>query len=220
MVRRLAAGLDSLLFPYRVLTHPPDLAAEPQGTVFCMDSRVAADLPHLPGPTIVVLSGARLTDEAVAKLRGEQVRTLRLAEITPATLLRAVISATSRSDVDAVGRRLQHLGKLSRVQRAVISAFLEDPRNMTRLADLRRALAPLSREGAQKLVRASGFDRAEHLFTALRCAAWVLLRAQGLERKEVELYLGIGDRAAFRRACRRAGVPTLQRSLGPEGFEA
>jgi hypothetical protein len=220
VARRLAAGLDTLLVPYRVV-EPRALAlpCEPHGTVYCLDSRMAAEVPRLMGPTIVVLSGAWISDETVARLRGGYLSTLRLSEITPPTLLRAVISATAHSDVEAVSERLQRLGRLRRVAGPLIAAFLADPTHMNRLTDLRRALAPLSRESAQALVRASGFERAEHLFTALRCAAWALLTAEGVDRRQVEEYLGIYDRASFRRACRRAGVPTLHRGLRPEVFE-
>jgi hypothetical protein len=220
VTRRLAAGLDSLLVPYRVVeARAPVLPPEPQGTVYCLDSRMAAEVPRLMGPTIVVLSGAWISDETVARLRGGNLCTLRLADITPATLLRAVISATTHSDVGAVAERLQRLGRLRQVRAALITAFLEEPGRMNRLTDLRRALAPLSRESAQALVRASGFERAEHLFTALRCAAWALLTSEGVERRQVEEYLGILDRASFRRACRRAGVPTLHRGLSLDEFD-
>ena len=220
VARRLAAGLDTLLVPYRgVEAQASHLPPVPHRTVYCLDSRMAAELPRLLGPTIVVLSGAWISDETVAKLRGGHLCTLRLSEITPATLLRAVISATARSDVGAMAERLQRLGRLCRVRASLIAAFLEEPGHMNRLSDLRRALAPLSRESAQALVRSSGFERAEHLFTALRCAAWALLTAEGVDRRQVEEYLGIFDRASFRRACRRAGVPTLHRGLRPEMFE-
>jgi len=220
VARRLAAGLETLLVPYRVVEcKETALPAEPHGTVYCLDSRMAAELPRLPGPTIVVLSGAWISDETVAKLRGGNLRPLRLADITPATLLRAVVAATAQSDVETVVGRLQRLGRLRQVRAALINAFLEEPGHMNRLTDLRRALAPLSRESAQAVVRAAGFERAEHLFTALRCAAWALLTAEGVDRRQVEDYLGIADRASFRRACRRAGVPTLHRGLRPEVFE-
>lgn len=220
VARRLTAGLDSLLVPYKVVeARAPVLPPEPQGTVYCLDSRMAAEMPRLMGPTIVVLSGAWISDETVARLRGGYLCTLRLADITPATLLRAVISATVHSDVGALVERLQRLGRLRRVRTTLIAAFLEEPGHMNRLTDLRRALAPLSREAAQALVRASGFERAEHLFTALRCATWALLTADGVERRQVEEYLGILDRASFRRACRRAGVPTLRRGLSPDEFD-
>jgi hypothetical protein len=112
------------------------------------------------------------------------------------------------------------MGKLERVPQAVITAFLEDPAGSRRIQDLRRSLAPLSRESAQALVRSAGFPRAEHLFTALRSAAWILLMREGVNRKRIEQYLGIVDRTSFRRACKRAGVPAVHAKLRPEAFDA
>lgn len=221
VARRLAGTLDALACPYRVAdpAAPAGAAALP-GAVHCMDSGMAAELPGLPGPTVVVLSGARVSDEGLARLRGAPVAVLRLDEIAPGALLAAVLSAGAGSDLAGLAEQLRALRRLEAVQQRLVAAFLGNPPQAQRLADLRRALAPLSREGAQGLVRASGFARAEHLFTALRCAAWMLLVRQGLDRRQVEAYLGIADRASFRRACRRAGVPAPHRALRPETFDA
>lgn len=221
VVRRVAAGLDALSLPYRISEpRASALAGGPRGTVYFLGSGVASDLPAIPGPTIVVLYGARLSDEAVLRLRDRHLCTLLLSRLTPASLLGAVISARSSAEVDSLAEQLQRLGKFDHVPLPLITSFLRDPGGMTRLTDLRRGLTPLSREAAQRLVRSTGFSRAEHLFTALRCAAWALLRREGLNRKEIEQYLGIGDRTSFRRACRRAGVPALHLGLCPERFDA
>jgi hypothetical protein len=177
------------------------------GAVYCIDSSLATELPRLPGPTIVIVSGARVSDEVVVKVRAWRITPLRLSDITPKTLLRALVSATAGSDIDDVAARLQRIGRFAHVDRAVIAAFLENPARMRRLTDLRRSLAPLSRESAQGLVRSCGFRRAEHLFTALRCAVWALLVDVGVGRQQAEPYLGIHDRGSLRRACQRAGVP-------------
>jgi hypothetical protein len=220
VVRRVTEGLEKLCFPYRIYEPAPSRVAEgPRGMVYCLGSRLAAELPSFPGPTIVILSGAQLTDEAVARLQGKRVCALHLATLTPTLLLRAIVVARSGSDVGCMAERLRGIPRLSRVPLALVTAFLEDPPAMTRLNDLRRALAPLSREGAQSLVRRAGFARAEHLFTALRCGAWALLQGQALNRAEVERYLAIGDRTSFRRACHRAGVPVLRSGLCTEAFD-
>ena len=220
VVRRVSAGLDRLSFSYRVCEPcTAQLAAGPQGAVYCLGSRVASELASLPGPTIVILYGARLTDEAVVRLQGRRVCPLRLSALTPTTLLQAIIHVRSGSDPGCMAERLQALPMLRRIPPPLVAAFLEDPVGMTRLHDLRRAVA-LSRESAQAMVRAAGFARAEHLFTALRSAAWMLLRRDGLNRREAEQYLGIGDRTSFRRACRRAGVPALHAHLCPDAFGA
>ena len=52
----------------------------------------------------------------------------------------------------------------------------------------------------------AGFERAEHLCTALRAETWIWFAQRGLRRTVFEHYLGITDRATFRRACSRAVV--------------
>jgi hypothetical protein len=221
IVRRVAAGLEALSCPYSICEPCVSaLSAGPGGAVYYLGSRVASDLPRFPGPTIVILSGARLTDEAVLKLQGRRMSTLHVDGLTPTSLLRAMVCARCDSEIENIARQLGRMGKLERVPQAVITAFLEDPTGSMRIHDLRRALAPLSRESAQALVRAAGFPRAEHLFTALRCAAWLLLMREGVNRKTIEQYLGIIDRTSFRRACKRAGVPAIHANLRSEAFGA
>jgi len=205
--------------PYQVV-HPrsAELPAPAPGDVYCIDSRLAAEVPQLPGPTVVVLSGARVSDELTWKLQSGQVKALRLADVTPDALLAAALSAVVGGNIGTLSADLRHFGRLSRVDDRLVRAFLGNPGRMRRLSDLRRALAPLSREAAQERVRACGFGRAEHLFATLRCAAWVLLLGLGLERTPVERYLEVCDRPSFRRACRRAGVPAPRRGLRPEAF--
>lgn len=221
VVRRVATSLDVLSFPYTILEPCASrLMTCPHGALYCLGSRVASELPRFPGPTIVVLYGAQLTDEAVLSLRGRRLCTLHLDGLTPTSLLRAMISARSGTETGSIAGQLQRLRRFERVPPDLITAFLEHPAAMTRLRDLRRALGPISRESAQQLVRSSGFPRAEHLFTALRCAAWVLIKSDGVNRKEISKYLGICDRTSFRRACRRAGIPALHAELCPEAFDA
>jgi hypothetical protein len=221
VVRRVAAGLEALSCPYSICEpRAAALSKGPAGAVYCLGSRVASDLSRFPGPTIVLLSGARLTDEAVLKLQGRRMSTLHVNGLTPTSLLRAMVCARCESEIESIARQLGRMGKLQRVPQGVITAFLQDPAGLTRIHDLRRALAPLSREGAQALVRSAGYARAEHLLTALRCAAWILLMREGVDRKRIEQYLGILDRTSFRRACKRAGVPSVHVNLRPEAFDA
>jgi hypothetical protein len=220
IVRRVVAGLEALSRPYSILEPcPAVVSAGPRGAVYCLGSRVASDLPGFPGPTVVILSGAPLTDEAVNKLHGRHMCTLHMDALTPTSLLQAMISARSGSELDSLAARLGRMGKLHLVPLPLIMAFLQSPAGMLRLNHLRRVLAPLSREKAQRMVQSAGFPRAEHMFTALRCAAWVLLKRDGVNRGEVERYLGITDRTSFRRACRRAGIPPLHQNLSPEAFD-
>jgi hypothetical protein len=215
--RRLTAVLDVLHCPYVVVKLPaPELPAPGPGTVYCVDSRLAVELPRIPDPAVIMLSGALVSDEIMCMLQRRRVCTLRLAEVTTKSLLSALLSATTSCEVDSLSCRLRNLRMFRDVDKGLLAAFLENPSRMLRLEDMRRALAPLSREAAQARVRACGFHRAEHLFTALRLAAGSLLFEAGLSQPQVEEYLGIFDRGSFRRACRRAGVPTLARDLRPE----
>lgn len=221
IVRRVVAGLEALSRPYVILEpRAAAVSAGPPGAVYCLSSRVASDLPGFAGPTIIILSGAHLTDEALLRLQGRRMCTLRVDAVTPTLLLQAIISARCGTEAGCVAAELARLGRLQSIPPALITAFLQAPATMLRLNHLRKAMAPLSRESAQRLVRAAGFPRAEHLFTALRCGAWVLLRRDGVNRAEIERYLGITDRTSFRRACKRAGVPAIQEQLSPETFDA
>jgi hypothetical protein len=212
--------LDALNCPYAlVLPRAQQLPERPRGTVYCVDSRLAGELSHLPDRTVIMLSGALVPDGIVSVIQLRHVRTLRLDDVNPRSLLTALLSATTGTEVEGMAERLRGLAMFHRVEAEVVNAFLRAPARMFRLEDLRRALAPLSREAAQGLVRAAGFHRAEHLFTALRVGTGALLQEAGLEPREVEEYLGILDRGSLRRACRRAGVPALARGLCPEALD-
>jgi Uncharacterised nucleotidyltransferase len=218
--RRVAADLDALRLSYRVVQMPTtDVSVDHQTAVYFLDAAAANTLTRFPKSTIVVVANDVVTVEMAKRFDSQHILTLRLEDITPESLLSASILATTGWDSDELARRVLHLGRFHQVDPHVIAAFLRRPAGMTRLTDLRRALKPLSREMAQRLVRSCGFYRAEHLFTALRCATWALLMEGGVERREVERHLGIADRASFRRACRRASVPTLHRGLRLALFE-
>lgn len=219
--RRLEASLEGLHFPFHV--HEPvalHSQCNPRDAIYCIDSQSAATLPRLPGPTLIILSGAHIPDEAFATICAQRWGVLRLAELCPHRLLNGLISTFVQTDVDEFVPKLRELQRFEQVPAEVITTFIRNAADMTRLQDLRRHLAPLSRCAAQDLIRSSGFDRAEHLFTALRCALWILLCECGVHRKLTEEYLGIIDLGGFRRACRRADVPALHRGLNLEAFQA
>lgn len=197
-----------------------ELPARPLGTIYCVDSQLASELAFIPDLTVLILSGALVSDDLIARLQQRQVVTLRLKETTPGSLLRALLSVTIGSKIDGLENRLRRLYFLQAVDADLVTAFLANPASMLRLTDLRRAMAPLSREGAQALVRAAGYLRAEHLFTALRLAAWTVLLEAGISRASVESYLGVHDRGSFRRACARAGLPAPCRALSTERLAA
>jgi hypothetical protein len=219
--KRLEAGFDRLRFPYHCYESPALAAAGRCGDhIFCIDSQAAASLHALPGPTLIILSDAQISDRLFALVGSQSWSVLHLDDLHPEQLLRSVISTLVKADVNQLVASVLRLPRFRNVPAGVVTAFLQNAAQMTRLQDLRRHLGPLSRPAAQELIRSSGFSRAEHLFTALRCALWILLGENGLNRAEVEQYLGILDRGSFRRACRRAEVPTLREGLRLDAFEA
>lgn len=220
VVDRLAQTLDALHVPYRVASATELMSERSPRTVFCLGSRTASELPRIPGPTVLVFYGAGVTHGEIDKLRDAHVTTVRFRSLTPAVLLCAVTSVMLGTDVDGVGVALMRLSMFRGVAPRLIAEFLHDPSAMHRLTDLRRALGGISRESAQALLRESGFRRAEHLFAALRSASWALMMAEGIDRQAIEQYLAIHDRTAFRRACRRAGVPAPRRGLNVDAFSA
>jgi hypothetical protein len=130
--------------------------------------------------------------------------------------LGAIISAAH----EEIARVLRRLEMFRHVPHEVVTAFLRRPNEFRRLADLRRTLRT-SRGRAHGILRSSQrFKRAEHLFTALRCATWAFLTSEGLERSAVEEYLGIVDRPDFRRSCDRAGLPAPRLGIGLKTFSA
>lgn len=203
LARSLLAALEQLRFLH-CLASVVELGwtVEEPAIIYCLSATEAEDLARLPGPAVLVGSlacagGAEKADLPVGSAP------LATSDLTPVSLLRALIVAALGTNADFVARRLAQLEMFSRVPPELIHAFVRDPSGMTRLWDLRRCMK-LSRRRAQKVARLTGrFDRAEHLLTALRCASWAELMHRGLHRGAVECYLGIEDRSDFRRACER-----------------
>lgn len=217
----LTRAISALNYPYSLIAPSGrELPAHPPDTVYCVESQLAGELASIPEMTVLVLSGALVSDDLIARLQQRPIVALRLKETTPGSLLRALLSVTVGSGLDDLENRLRRLYFLQAVDTDLVTAFLANPAGMLRLKDLRRARAPLSREGAQALVRAAGYLRAEHLFTALRLATWTVLLETGISRTIVESYLGIHDRGSFRRACTRAGLPAPCRALSSERLGA
>ena len=164
-------------------------------------------MDSLPVPAIVVCCGASIPDNVVSVVARAGVPTIDIRNLTEETLLQALVGATSNGPASPLALQL-HLTSHPRfllVPMSIIEAFVQSPRNMVRLSDICRALRIFGAEG-RRVLRSAGFDRAEHLCTALRAEAWIWFSQQGLRRTVFEHYLGIFDRATFRRACSRAVV--------------
>lgn len=91
------------------------------------------------------------------------------------------------------------------IPRRVLEVFVHKPAGVQTTVDFARALAE-SHGKVRDMVHSCGFERTEHLVTALRAESWVWFARAGVPRTRLEPYLGIYDRTDFRRACRRAGI--------------
>lgn len=216
--RSVIAALEHLRFPYRLHSFGrEDKLLEEPGTVRILGQTESDRLSHVPRP--VVLLGPHSPPEKSAGIwRPKGSALVDLRDLTPASLLRSLVVSTSGTGSDFVARHLVTLKMFSRIPEALVHVFLRDPRRMTRLQDLRRDMH-VPRAKAQALIRFTGrFERAEHLFAALRCATWAILMEQNFTRSSVEEYLGMRDASAVRRACRRAGIPAPHRGLRLNAF--
>lgn len=207
VLRRVGTVLEDMRVSHRVVASVETERLRTSHAVYCLGYCIARELPELPGPTVLVANGVAIPDWEVEAMSSDKVVFLRLEDVNCTSLLHATISAALGTDIDVIGRDLAALDVFTNLPTRLIQRFLRDPRRMYRRCDLQRTLPSLSRERAQAFVRSLGFERAEHLFTTLRCATWLLLIERGIERRHVERYLGIEDRPTFRRSCVRAGLP-------------
>lgn len=203
---RLCRLLEALRLRHEVLPAEEVSGVRNPNRVYLLGSGTAACLPSLPGPTVVVSYGAMIADTALVAAAASGAIVVWLEELTPATLLRAILSANLGTSLERLSHELADSELLAGVPTAVIDGFLRSPTSFTRQRDLRRVLPTLSRDRLRVTIRQCGFARAEHLCTTLRLLTWSLLVQHGVDRRATEQYLGIADRATFRRACRRAGL--------------
>ena len=214
--RRLSKCLTHVGIPHRVYESRQLQIRVPSGSLYCLCTRTVALLGVLPLPAIVVCCGVSVPDDVVAIVARASVPTIDISNLTAETLLQAIVDATSgcpRSPIAVKLHLTSHPG-FQRVPVPLIEAFLRAPRNMVRLSDICRALR-ISRADGRSMLRFAGFERAEHLCTALRAETWIWFAQQGIRRTVFEHYLGITDRTTFRRACCRATVSVPWRSDCP-----
>lgn len=221
LANRVLTALKDLRFPHRRVGDVDALKSnsEEGGVIYCVEPTIVHEATRLPGPAVFIpfrrgTGGKEQWEQPAGAVL------LPADRLTGARLLRALVVASLGTNVDFVAPRLAQLGMLNRVPQELVYGFLRDPSSMMRLRDVRRVMN-VGRQKAQALVRFTGrFERAEHLLTVLRCATWVLLMDQGLARPAIEAYLGMNDRAAFRRACHRAQVPVPHEGASLNAFSA
>jgi hypothetical protein len=155
---------------------------------------------------VILYDGAGLPLDAVRAVGEGRAVGLSSESLTPARLAGAMLRArVGVTESGAMGALEQAFG--SRLPAQLVRAFLQDPARFTRLSDFVAVLP--SRKRARSLLGDVGLGRAEHLATRMRCSLWRWLRQCGLRDRTIAEFLGVRDRANFRRACRRAkvGVP-------------
>jgi hypothetical protein len=129
------------------------------------------------------------------------------SSLSPTTVLQAIVNTSDEAIPSGLALKV-HLASHPSFQRVpieLIDRFVAAPSQLTRLSAICVALQ-ISRPNCRALLRSAGFERAEHLFTALRAEAWIWFAQRGMPRAVFEKYLGIRDRKTFRRACCRAAV--------------
>jgi hypothetical protein len=180
-----------------------------RGAIYCLGSRAAARSKDVPQPALIVTAGAAIPDELLGVVTGKRWAAMRLLNLTPGTLLEALMRLTARVDLDGL---LQHLaGHFSKVPHQFLAAFVLGPTRIATLEHIARAVERRLPE-ARRIVAAAGCRQPEHLLAALRSESYSWLSSQGFARSAIEEYLGIKDHPTFRRACHRAGVPVPWRN--------
>ena len=179
----------------------------PTAGLYCVCTRTVAILGTVPTPALVVCCGVSVPDAVVALVARTGSPVIDASNLSPASLLQAIVNISDDSTPCATALKLYLASHPSfqRVPIKLIDRFLSAPSEMMRLRDICKALQ-ISRPTCRALLRSAGFERAEHLHTALRAEAWIWFAQHGMRRAVFEKYLGIRDRKTFRRACSRAAV--------------
>ena len=179
----------------------------PTARLYCVCTRTVAIFGTVPSPAIVVCCGVSVPDAVVSLVARAGSQVIDASSLSPRTLLQAIVNTVDDNTPCELALKL-HLASHHRFQRVpveLIDHFVSAPSELTRLSDICVALQ-ISRSTCRTLLRSAGFQRAEHLLTALRAEAWIWFAQHGMRRAMFEKYLGIRDRKTFRRACCRAAV--------------
>lgn len=165
----------------------------------CVGAELLEGRRPLPRPTVVVCASRAVDDRTLAVASESGAVPIRLAQLGPSTLLGALIRAQW-------GLRPTDLTvRIAGLPHQVALGFLRWPPNCRGLHDVCRLLG-VSPDRARQVVRLTGYQRAEHLFTRCRAEAWTLLTETGVRPGALTRYLGIRRYANFVRACDRAAV--------------
>lgn len=179
----------------------------PTAGLFCVCARTVAILGAVPSPAIVVCCGMAVPDNVVSLVSRAGTQVMNASSLSPKTLLQAIVNTVDDSTPCELALKLYLTSHpcFQRVPIELIDHFVTAPFEVMRLGYICLALQ-ISRPTCRALLRSAGFERAEHLCTALRAEAWIWFAQQGIRRAVFEEYLGIRDRKTFRRACCRAAV--------------
>jgi len=178
----------------------------PDSHVVCTGPSGATAVLAIDVPAVIVTRGFRVSDEVWAELLRRRPALVRYGDLTPATLLEALLRARFGVDLSEVP------ASLSSVPPAVLRAFFRSPGAVGTIREFSRA-SGLTVDELRATEKELGHSRFEGLATQLRAAVYKWLVCAGIDRRAVEEYLGIEDRSHFYRACRRAksAVPWRRR---------
>jgi hypothetical protein len=171
---------------------------------FIMDSRCVESLDEIPRHAIVICTGQRVADVALAEVEQKGGCLIAAADLSAERLLSAMFSTTQSPLATALRDHLASLLDHALATR-IVQVFVRDahlPFNKNHLI----AQMGVSNTDFGTAVREIGLQRGEHLWTFLRYETLRWLRGKGITRFAAERFLGIVDRTNFRRSCKRAGI--------------
>lgn len=106
--KRLDVCLTELGIRFEVVSSGDLSRIRPKPTVYCVGSRYLDRTQAAPGPTVLVASGAAIVDTVLLAAARPQVVAMRLADLTPKTLLDAIMAAVlGSSQADLVDELLE-----------------------------------------------------------------------------------------------------------------
>ena len=182
------------------------------GVLHCFTAK-SVPVPLFP-PAIVINTGEFVSDRVVQAVATRGICAIAFEDLSSQALLHAIVRSTLGVGLEALETHVLSVPQFAHIPVELLAAFLETPRRFHRLSDISGALT-ISDSSARTVVKNAGFERAEHLLAALRATAWSWFAKERVDRQAFEDYLGISNRATFRRACFRAGIEPPWRQTAP-----
>jgi len=167
-----------------------------------LDLGAADRMDSLPAHPVLVCGGTHVVARAVVSVETKGGRLIVGEDFTPLALLSTLFGAGVARGSGFCDHLVAALGP-TEYSTQVVDLLLANPNRNPTQKQIARALQIASRRLRVPLAEL-GFDRWEHLWTRLRCEAWIWLVGRRVPRSVAERLLGIVDRSNFRKSCRRA----------------